>query len=160
MRPLGSEGLFAMRLAGKRPSTVFIEFGEGPAINWRNVAGLSPTLRISPSHPIERLDLRCLLACDVVLTFEEWDDRINTLEARIQEYATCLYIVSMSLAPDMGWCWHRDYGHQSLGQLHWALQFDEARKTSCYTQAEHARRIALEQEAMKHAPWLREREVA
>ena len=151
MKPRGSEALFAMRLKGRKPSTAFIEFGYGATVPWTSIPGMSPWIRVLPTDPVEILDLRCFLGLDVVLEFDEWDDRIHRLVARLKEVAQSLYIVSLSYAPEMGWCWHKQFGELALGEMQWALQWNEARLTSCHTPQETAKRLALEAEAVRAA---------
>ena len=137
MKPRGSESLFAMRLAGINPHHVWVDFGLGRVMAWQGYT--EPVLRVLPTDPIDRLDLRCLVDLDVYLQPEEWTDRAAALYERMQDLAKTIHVVSMSFEPEMGWCWHRQYGRRELGELGYVHQLEEVQAESGVAEVDQVR---------------------
>ncbi len=154
MKPHGSENLFAMRLAGHLPKDVYIEYGPGKVWPWLALK-IGPMLRVLPADPIERLDLRCCVGLDVVLEPTEWNDRAAVLYERLQEYALTITVVSLSFAPEMGWCWDRHYGRLELGDLQWIEKYKQAQSDCTRAQGEKYKAAkAREDKIYREHSWL------
>jgi hypothetical protein len=99
-----------MRLAGKRPEVVFIDFDDWhkrPKYNFeyqRLILGYEPTQ-----------DLRPFYKLDVILTSIHWKPEIGDLFEALKRYAGSISVLVADFEEDLGWYWTKETGKVGYG---------------------------------------------
>ena len=106
----GISRLIAMRKAGKRPDSVWINFYPTKLAKYPQ-----------EFHHIELeyaggKDLRPFVDLDVVLSTAAWLPEIGDLYEKLTKYAQTITVLIADFGDDIGWWWDRDLGRCDFGE--------------------------------------------
>lgn len=117
----GVQRLIAMRKAGKRPDTVWINFDQ----EYRRPRDLREwhhlELTYSPAQ-----DLRPFVNLDVMICAADWQEEVGALYERLTEYARTITVLVAAFGEDIGWWWDKRYGRTEFGARCFAREIAEA----------------------------------
>jgi hypothetical protein len=148
----GIQTLIAMRKAGKRPNSLWVNVG----IPYRKpvYAGDFADMELVAVGSLATDDFRAFIGLDVTLYSPEDCKTFLDLIEKMKGYASRLLVLCGEYGIDLGYEWHPLWGQHDIGEIRWAEQFEYARTSICRTKKETDERIRLENEALEKAPWI------
>jgi len=113
----GISRLIAMRKAGKRPTSVWVNFdkpyAEPKFINeWHHLE-----LEYAPDN-----DLRPFVDLDVILFADTWREEVGDLYAKLTKFARTITVLITDFGDDIGWWWDKELGRCDFGQRCYARE--------------------------------------
>jgi len=107
----GIDQLIRLRMTGKKPETVFINFDAAfkqPKIlqEWKYI-----NLEYRPTK-----DLRAFVGLDVIITANRYTIELAKLYEALQEYAQTISVLICEMDEDLGWWWSKETGQKAYGE--------------------------------------------
>lgn len=113
----GMSRLVAMRKAGKRPDSVWINFDRP----YREPKDLREWRHMELEYSACK-DLRPLVDLDVILFADDWREEVGNLYASLTKYARTITVLITAFGADIGWWWDRELGRCDFGQRCYARE--------------------------------------
>lgn len=107
----GISRLIDMRKAGKRPSSVWINFDK-PYVEPKYI---NEWHHLELEYSLDK-DLRPFVDLDVVLFADTWREEVGDLYASLTKYARTITVLITDFGDEIGWWWDKDLGRCDFGQ--------------------------------------------
>ena len=111
------EALKAMRLAGKKPSVVWIHLGHGKPSKWWRYGDGTPEIVLAEKPESARADFRPLVGCDVILMADRASPLLTQISRALQFVVARLTVVIVENLPQtIGHEWVKGAGWREVAR--------------------------------------------
>lgn len=151
----GIQHLIAMRKSGRRP--IYLRVNVDCDYLGTKYENELAYLVLMAEGDLRLDDFRPFVGLDVVVYAPTATKTYTDLIDRLKQYAHALTVFCGEYGEDLGFEWSKKWGACEFGETQWAEQWDRARTTSASNKRETDERVRLENEAIAHCPWIKER---
>ena len=111
------EALKAMRLAGQKPSVVWIHLGHGKPSKWWRYRDGTPEIVLADKPESARADFRPLVGCDVILMADRASSLLTQISRAMQPLVARLTVVIVEKLPQtIGHEWAKGAGWREVAR--------------------------------------------